>query len=72
MKKDHKTLLKFLLPELPPLDLLRKKNDVYTRYSRVCVSATSTVFKIMILNLQHGKNKGLAYFCIFDIYVTEL
>ena len=48
MHKGHRTLIKFLLLELRTLDLLRKF-ALYIWLSRVFVSATSTVLKIMIL-----------------------
>ena len=47
MLKGHRTLIKFILLELHTLDLLRKF-ALITCHSRVGVSATSTVFEIMI------------------------
>ena len=55
MHKGHKTLIKFLLLELHTLDLFRN-TALYTWHSNVCVSPTSTVFKIMIRNMQQSKN----------------
>ena len=47
MHKDHRTLIKFSLLEAYTLDLLRNI-ALYTWHNSVDVSATSTVFKIMI------------------------
>ena len=47
MHKGHRTLIKFLLLVLHTLDFLRNF-ALYTWYSWVDVSATSTVFKVMI------------------------
>ena len=44
--KGHRTLIKFLLLELPWIYL--EIFALYTLHSRIWVSATSTVFKIMI------------------------
>ena len=55
MHKGHRTLIICLLLQLHTLDLLRNF-ALYTWHSRVCVSATSTVFEIMIRNLQLSKN----------------
>ena len=51
MHKGHRTLMKLLLVELHTLDLLRKISYIWN--SRVRIStAPSTVFKIIIGNLQ--------------------
>ena len=47
MHKDHIALVDILLVELHILDLLRKF-VLYTWHRKVCVYATSSVFKIMI------------------------
>ena len=59
MHKGHKTQIQFFLLELHTLDLLRNF-VLYTWHSRVCVSAASTVFKVMIQNLQQSQNIGRA------------
>ena len=50
----------FLLLVMYTLDFLRNMALLYTWHSRVRVSATYTVFKIMIWNLQQSKNIGRA------------
>ena len=57
--RGHRTLIKILLIELHTLDFLRKF-VLYTWHSRVNVFAASTVFKIIIWNLQQSKNIGWA------------
>ena len=55
MHKGHKTLIELLLIELYTLDL-RRKFILYTWQSRACVSATPSVFKVMVRNLHHSKD----------------
>ena len=61
MHKGDRTLINFLLLELRTLYLLRNM-ALYTWHSRVHVSTTpTTVFKIMVRNLQQSKN--IAWTC---------
>ena len=58
MHKGHGNLIKFVLLELLTLHLLR--NAIFTLHGRVHVSATSTVFMIVVKNLHYRKGTSLA------------